>query len=261
MTKTITTVGTPSGAKLINLETRDLERIVYRTFSRSRFEDLLASNNNGLVHPTKWEDPFENFLLTRTIVREANGSAISLQNLAEDWYGQCWTFNEESDALWRIYSAQNDGIKVAVRLGDLLDDLAQSVTHPSLQAFAGRVLYWTENEIRNHMATLDFGNLAIGGQNDRFAELMCIKREAFAHEAEVRLLFCDLETKTGLNGVRPFPFHPNTRLRGVVVDPRLSQQDAETMMKDLTKGGLTVKIERSTLYDAPSFTIPLGWGG
>jgi hypothetical protein len=257
MTEKMMTISAPNGGKLINIGNSDLSRTVYRTFSLARFEALLAAKSNGLASPAKWDDPFENFFLANTLLKGNGGELGDMQSLAKDWYGQCWTFNDESDAIWRIYSPNKDGIKVAVRLGDLLDDLAKSVVQPSLQAFAGRVLYWTENEISSHMSNQNFTTLTMGGQNDCFAELLCIKREAFKHEEELRLLFCDIKSNIGQNGVYSYPFNVNTRLSEAVIDPRLSQQEADTLVNALNNKGLTVPTQRSTLYDAPRFTIPL----
>lgn len=248
----------PSGATLVNLEARDLDILVHRTFSFDRFVDLLRSRENGLVSPGLWDDPFENFLLAHTLVRTPDGELGTLEPLAADWYGQCWTATADSDAMWRIYSATHTGIKATARLGDLLDGLAVS-THltPRLQAFAGRVEYHDQQAIAAHMSSLTFTDLALGGTNDRFAELLCVKREAFAHEDEIRLLYCDVDPKQADGKVFRYGFDPNAVLASVEIDPRMSHHDAAIVVGKLRAEGLTVPAARSTLYDAPSFTIPL----
>lgn len=232
-------VTAPNGATLVNLAVRELDILVHRTFSFDRFVDLIRSRENGLVSPGLWDDPFENFLLAHTLVRTLDGELGTLEPLAADWYGQCWTATADSDAMWRIYSATHAGIKATARLGDLLDGLAASV---SLAA---------------HMSSLTFTDLALGGTNDRFAELLCVKREAFAHESEIRLLYCDVDRKRADGKVYRYGFDPNSVLKSVEVDPRMSQQDADAVISQLRLEGLTVPAARSTLYDAPSFTIPL----
>jgi hypothetical protein len=248
----------PSGATLVNLEAGDLDLLVHRTFSFDRFVDLIRSRENGLVSPGLWDDPFENFLLAHTLVRTPDGELGTLEPLAADWYGQCWTATADSDAMWRVYSATHTGIKATARLGDLVDGLAASVhLAPRLQAFAGKVEYRDQRAIAAHMSTLTFTDLALGGTNDRFAELLCVKREAFAHEDEIRLLYCDVEPKRGDGTVYRYGFDPNTVLSSVEIDPRMSQRDADAVISQLRLEGLTVPAARSTLYDAPSFTIPL----
>jgi len=248
----------PSGATLVNLAVGDLDTLVHRTFSFDRFVNLLRSRENGLVSPGLWDDPFENFLLAHTLVRTPDGELGTLEPLAADWYGQCWTATADSDAMWRIYSATHTGIKATARLGDLLDGLAVSARlAPSLQAFAGRVEYHDQQAIAAHMSSLTFTDLALGGTNDRFAELLCVKREAFAHEDEIRLLYCDVEPKQADGTVFRYGFDPNSVLKSIEVDPRMSHQEAATVIGKLRLEGLTEPAARSTLYDAPSFTIPL----
>jgi hypothetical protein len=91
---------------------------LYRIYAFDRFETLLSTGRDALVNPAKWQDPFENFFLYATEVDdEKTSSRIPLKNLAEDWYGQCWSMNKESDAMWRIYSPDisepnKSGVKV-----------------------------------------------------------------------------------------------------------------------------------------------------
>lgn len=231
---------------------------MHRTFSYDRFVDLLRSQHNGLVKPTLWDDPFENFMLAHTLVRTPDGELGTLEPLAADWYGQCWTATADSDAMWRIYSASHAGIKATARLGDLLDGLAASVhLSAGLQAFAGRVEYYDQRAIAAHMSSLTFTDLALGGNNDHFAELLCVKREAFSHEDEIRLLYCDADPQQGNGTVYTYALDANAVLASVEIDPRTTPAAAAAIVANLRVAGLTVPATRSTLYDAPSFTIPL----
>jgi hypothetical protein len=98
----------------------DLDAPIYHIYSKRWFLDLLSFKENGLVKPRIWDDPFENFFL-RSEVTGPGGEKISIENIAEDWYGQCWTLNADTDAMWRIYSPGNDGIKVRTTARELFD--------------------------------------------------------------------------------------------------------------------------------------------
>ena len=86
----------------INLTKEQLEIPIYRIYPLHRFKKLLKSKVDALVNPSKWDDPFENFLLTRTKVVTQGSNGVpetgSLEGLAKDWYGQCWSMHEETDA-------------------------------------------------------------------------------------------------------------------------------------------------------------------
>ena len=84
----------------------NLDQHLYRIYALDKFEQLLASSYDVLVNPAKWKDPFENFFLEATeVIDDLSRQPIPLKNLAADWYGQCWSTQAESDAMWRIYSS------------------------------------------------------------------------------------------------------------------------------------------------------------
>jgi hypothetical protein len=239
----------------------DLALPLYRIYALNRFEELLATGHDALVNPTKWDDPFENFFLEATeVVDSSTGGTISLKNLAADWYGQCWSTQAESDAMWRIYSPDPNkpGVKVKTTVRKLFDNLKTvSSTAPYLQFFVGRVDYKTEAEIGDLMGKLTFLDVSSGGQGDKFADLLCIKREAFQHEHEVRLLFQDLDPKCGADKLFKYKLDANIVFEEVVLDPRLKAPEAEALKSKLLSAGCPPSIRHSTLYRAPHFVIPI----
>lgn len=248
---------------LVGLKEAELDEYVYRIYAFDRFKSLVAGKEDAVVNPTKWDDPFENFFLERTEVMDpATGSKIPLKNLAADWYGQCWSTNEETDAMWRIYSPDpltKPGVKVRTTIRKIFSNIKSSGSQaPYLQFFIGKVRYLSENDITKLMSHLTFMDIAIGGQGDHFAELLCLKRTAFQHESEIRLLFqdIDLPSKRGIGGVYKYSLDPNTLFDEAVLDPRLSDLDANKLQSDLVSAGCSLSIRRSDLYQVPGFVIP-----
>lgn len=161
--------------------------------------------------------------------------------------------------MWRIYSDTKDGIKVKTTIRKLYENLkAISPAAPYLQFFVGRVSYKTEVEISNLMKKLTFLSISSGGQGDKFADLLCVKREAFSHETEVRILFQDMEPLRGVNRILTYRLDANDIFDEVVVDPRLNEAEAQALQSDIQSKGYAGKIEHSSLYRAPSFIIPFG---
>lgn len=241
------------------LDVTDPDAPIYRIFSKSRFLDLLRTRKNGLVNPAKWDDPFENFFL-RASVTGPNGEVISISNLAKDWYGQCWTLHEDTDAMWRIYSpgTERDSIKVRTTIRKLFESLYDDTdSFAALKYVIGTVSYETEAEIAAFMSGVTFQDIAFGGKATPFARLLCVKREAFAHEKEVRLLFQDLDPKRGANRVALFDFDVNGICDDVVLDPRLTETEAAALADELKRAGCTLPIGRSPLYRVPAFSIRL----
>ncbi|MGO9744389.1 MAG: hypothetical protein ACLPN5_23280 [Roseiarcus sp.] len=250
---------------LIGLDDADLGRPIYRIYPLDRFKTLLTAKQDAVVNPTKWQDPFEDFFLEWTeVVDDVTGTTIPLRNLTGDWYGQCWSFNSDTDAMWRIYSPdpiKAVGVKVRTTIRKLFENLKMAGSPAAyLQFFVGRVEYLTEDQIKSMMGGLTFTDVAIGGQGDHFARLLCMKRTAFQHEAEVRLMFQDIDfpgqPKRGVGGVFSYPLDPAIVFEEAVLDPRLKDPDVTRISGQLLAARCTLPISRSPLYEAPHFVIP-----
>jgi len=231
---------------VINLE--DLDTPIYRIFSLERFSNIIVSRENGLVHPSKWDDPFENFLL-KNQAKMTDGTNVSLSQLSASWYGQCWTRNFDSDAMWRIYSHCKDGVRVKTTVRALFSNFYDSADKfASLKYLIGSVEYKQREEIERFLAATTFTDIALGGQPHKFAKSLLIKRSEFSHENEIRLLFHDLKGNHGKNGVAVFPFNWDIILSEVALDPRLTESEFQIEKKKLVALGCTIPITQSKLY-------------
>ena len=87
---------------IINIESADLDKKIYRVISLEMLLELFVDGKNTLVKPAEWSDTFENFIL-KSKVRLQSGKVIQY-NYFDRMYGQCWTLQSASDAMWQIYS-------------------------------------------------------------------------------------------------------------------------------------------------------------
>ena len=125
---------------------------IYRIFSQDRFFELFEEQSNSLVQPKKWDDPFENIFL-ESPVKAATGEFRSFC-FHDAVYGQCWTLESRSDAMWQIYSKNGDGIRVRTTVGKLLDSLqAAHGDEAEERCFIGRVRYEKDRQL------LEFGSV------------------------------------------------------------------------------------------------------
>jgi hypothetical protein len=107
------------------------------------------------------------------------------------------------------------------------------------------------------MGRTTFSDIAFGGQATGFARLLCIKREAFLHENEVRLLFQDLDPKRACGVAARFRFDVNKVCDEVVLDPRLDQAGFDALEAEIKSAGCTLPVSQSALYRAPKFNLAL----
>lgn len=237
----------------INLAKKDMAAYVYRVMPINRFYQLFSKKQNVLVRPSKWEDPFENFILNAP-ARRTDGTIVSF-GFNNAFYGQCWTKLTSSDALWRIYSPDKTSVRVRTTVRKLLTTL--QVPHGELaseRAFIGKVLYLREKKL------VEFGNSVFrdGLRSRALAETLLVKRLAFRHEREVRLLyFSGSEAKPD---TYTYPVNPHDLIDQVMLDPRLSREEANTEKQEIQKTtGFQGSILHSRLYAPPKDMIfPIG---
>jgi hypothetical protein len=245
---------------LIRIPNTDIA--VSRIFSIERLEQLFLEKTLVLVRPKKWEDPFENCFL-QCYIEETDGTRISMEHLMRDWYGLCWTRSLETDALWRIYSHppivgnkdEFQGIRISTTLNKLVKALWDTDdTFASLNYFIGSVRYETQADIETWLNSANFLSISIGGQNVGFAETLLIKRTAFSHEDEIRMLACATSEKAkrrideGDSNLFRVSIDPAGLIDGIMVDPRLQPKLANAMIARVRNLGYKGSVSQSDLY-------------
>ena len=231
-----------------------LDEPIYRIFSFKYFQELFTKKELVLLNPSKWDDPFENFFL-QTNVEFPDGTLASLKSQYDDWYGQCWTTQADSDAMWRIYSQKNaitgihDGIRISTTVRKLFDAIWNTADRQSfLKFFIGKVEYSTEDKIIAFLLSTSFTQIMNGGTNDLFAKLLMIKRTEFEHENEVRIIVNDVQKNVGDHVLYKITIDPATLFDEVCIDPRLKVLEFRKMKSDIQAMGIKQPIIQSQLY-------------
>lgn len=210
---------------------------IYRIMPINRLFELFHKKQNVLVKPQKWEDPFENFILR-----------------SKQIYGQCWTLQSASDAMWRIYSPESNAVRVRSKVSALAEGLYQMRGKGAQdEVFIGRVQY-LPNKALMSFAKNTLRNLTTHSQK-MLAKTLLVKRPAFRHEREVRLIFIPQDKI--LEDIFPYSVDPNLLINQIMIDPRMSLKDADTLkIKIKAETGFSGEIKRSLLYaPPPDFSI------
>src|SRR5262249_22076983 len=215
---------------------------VYRIISQERLLEMFREGVNTLVNPVLWEDPFENF------IREFKGRLPSgeIVEFAQryDFYGQCWTLRGGTDAMWRIYSSDKQSVRIKARLKTLLESFAINAKGIVL---VGKVRYLDAEGL------LKWARRVLHEDRDPDVRLLgrtlLVKRAAFAHENEVRVLYFGGDTQGNLFRYR---VDPHALIEEMMVDPRLSAEQAAALVNEITtKTKFRGPISHSKLYAPP----------
>lgn len=237
----------------INLSQSDLDRPIYRVFTKERFSEMLITRKLVLVRPSLWEDPFENYIMNAT--GELKDGRLFKMEFRERFYGQCWTLKKESDALWRIYAPDENGIKVQTTIRKLFNVLYNRAgTFRDISCFIGKVRYYKKKELTDRLTdsalilSLITDTTGVGQ-----ARTLLFKRNAFIHEREVRLIYYaqkKIESKT-----YAIEINPTELFDRITIDPRCKYRNFVRLKKEFQDMGFDRPIIRSLLYKIPELSF------
>lgn len=256
--------------KYLNFDESELDIPLYRIITIERFFELLKTNKNTLVSPSLWEDPFEAFITKAKIT--IDGRKIKFNQRT---WGQCWTTRiKETDAMWRIYTPNKNGVKIRTTARKLIASFIESdfvkktekvvvqnnrsyspdelMPKEELQFYCGRIKYLSQNKIIDK----DFLK---GLFIDKSQNLLFVKRLEFEHEWEFRIVFehfADfLDNYHEL--LLSYDFRFCEIIDEIVFDPRMDINMYEAYSKYVFQNGFPGRIIQSRLYSLPKYNFEL----
>lgn len=227
---------------LINIKADESEQYIYRIMPIDRLLESFENQSLALVEPAKWDDPFENLLL-KGLVPHSSNDAITSKLFRNSIYGQCWTLHRETDAMWRIYSADKHGVKVRTTIRKLIDSLLQSAEgYERESCFIGKVDYLTQKELVTKLSDIE------GMYGINAAKSLLYKRNEFSHEKEVRLIYT-MESKQGR--IYKFKVDPHSLFDEIVFDPRMNKHIYQAYSQAIKSKGYMGSVRQSVMYQLP----------
>jgi hypothetical protein len=229
----------------IHIDNSDRGTKIYRIMSVDYLLDMFETKTNVLVKPSLWDDPSENFLFNTPMVQKNGTEYVSI--LRDRAYGQCWSLNVESDAMWRIYAPKKNGVKIQTTISSLFNSLYQDTArYPKISCFIGKVDYYPKKKLTNLAKEIRDNGKSRDGSYYQAKSLM-MKRIAFKHEEEVRLIYldpCNLADRT----IHKYRFDPFSHVKSMTFDPRMGESLYRVYRKHIESLGFTGKIIQSGLY-------------
>ncbi len=219
----------------------DTSKSLYRYMPLAQFLSIVETQELFLSKIKKWEDTWEGPDDQIPILKDSGETVFSESLLTASTVGQCWTYENDSDAMWRIYSPDRQGVMIETNVDAFytIENLKRAVL--------GKVIYYNKDNYvkkRNEIAQ----NLSY-----RYAGDMVLKRDAFKHENEIRLLVClqdypEIDNLWDVPAVG-FKINPYTFIKSITFDPRADKWFVDTMKHYCISKGFTCTIEKSTLYE------------
>lgn len=226
----------------------DRDTKIYKILKKEYFFELFEYKKNALVLPKKWQDPFENVILNAE-VRTGRGESGRF-SFHEHVYGQCWTRHTASDAMWQIYSEKKNAVRVRTTVGKLINSLnAAQGSWADATCFIGKVNYMGEARLKEFARTIFKDDIT----PEAIARSLLVKRNAYKHEREVRLIYIERKDTKHANGVYKYDIDPHALFDQAMIDPRVPSNEYERFKKHVMKrtGLPDRQIKRSLLYRRP----------
>ncbi len=241
-----------SEESLINF-TQDLFDIpIYRIMSVNYLLEMFKNKQNVLVKPHLWKDPFEKMLKKINFLTPDN--KIATHTMYNNIYGQCWSRKGSSDALWRIFSTNEDGVRIKTTARKLFNSLTNtcncSIERQSSLCFIGKVEYKTSAQIASIIKQIEFLNTSGRG----WVEALMYKRTAFSHEREIRIMHIT-QSQNLKSDIFKYSYNPIDEIDSIIFDFRMPDMEFNKYKKELLQLGFKKQISKSKLYDPPQQII------
>jgi hypothetical protein len=233
----------------LDIALQDVDKPIYRVFSIQHLLELFETGRNTLVHPSEWDDPFENVILSCHYLLEGGERVFFADR--EKLFAQCWTFVKESDAMWRIYSKDKQGVRVRTTPRRLLRFLWTQTTMPAISCFLGRVQYKRIDDFKQFIGSSGVPGELVDTSGQGQARSLLWKRKEFRHEREVRLILFNHSQEPAEGTLWRYAVDPNVLFDQIVLDPRLSPQLAHVFMSHFKARGYPHRVFQSGLYHLP----------
>ncbi|EKT3967423.1 DUF2971 domain-containing protein [Flavobacterium psychrophilum] len=235
--------------QFLNFKSTELDKPIYKVLKFDYLVEMFQNNLNTLLNPSIWDDPYENLFMDSTI-EFVNGLSLKSE-LGKSMFCQSWSFTKESDAMWRIYSPDNNSVKISSTPRKLLKSLTE-IDENSNKVFVGKVKYLKSIDLKslylNNSKKWLFEEFGIGN-----AKSLLYKRYPFEHENEVRLIYNTFRNEE--KQILKYPINPNLLIDKIVFDPRLEYSKFRNRKTEIKNLGFNKEIIKSNLYKMPIYNI------
>lgn len=231
---------------------------IWRYMGFMKFVDMMRTGGLFFSRADKLGDPFEGSwprrnaqawrehtelmrakAIASNIEFSQDGDSLSraFKGFTQNHAVNCWHMNDsESDAMWRLYQASNDGIAVQTRYDLLCESFRDTTEH----VYVGRVQY------------LDYETQVFSLDNT-FNPYMH-KRISFQHEHEIRAIVTRYpESGSAIENGLLIPVSLSDLVQAIYVAPFCPNWVMDNVEEVIGRFGYSFKVLRSNLERSPEF--------
>jgi len=236
--------------RYLNPGNNDLEKSIFRIMPVYRLKELFEMKQNTLIKTDMMDDPFENFILQGR-GRLPDGTLVSFA-MRDSYFVQCWTFQSDSDAIWRIYSPDKGGVRIRTTIPKLFESLYYEISSETrdVTCFIGNIAYLRNIEMKKYLDE----PLSLDSSGVELARQLLFKRQFFKHEKEVRLIY-GAEGALAKSKIFRYRINPSELIEQIVFDPQMEESLYKEHKEYFINLGFKKKIYQSSIYRLPENII------
>lgn len=224
------------------------KKSLFRIMHFDHLAEWFETGRYPLLSPDKWEDPFERLLKEAVFPKDEETPYTKGQ-----MFGLCFTWDGISDALWRVYSPIQYGIRIRTTPERLANAISVAPELVAGQSFIGEVEYRSERELIAHAQGIR-DKLELSKETADVARTMLLKRKPFAYEKEVRVIHLTSQAPAN-KGNLYFSIDPHKVIQTILIDPRAPEHRFKTLKRYFDQiGKFKGGINQSSIYKMPSLS-------
>ena len=182
---------------------------LYRILSFRHVVSLFESRELYFAPPGAWDDPYEKVLVHKR---------------SHTFFAQCWCKKAVSDAMWRIYSPDRASLRIRTSRSKLSRALKCANEAGNFGYLVNDVEYLRSSDVDARISQIA-KDLRATYDSRRAADALLVKRDAFDHEAEVRVIVHDkiAEDDSKPKPALRVPIDPHLLVESIFFDPRADE--------------------------------------
>jgi hypothetical protein len=232
---------------------------LYRIITLDRFLDF-ENDQMVFVSPSKWSDPYEKAFLEANYNFQGNVYQHPLKTSnGYKLFAQCWTENIQTEAMWKVFAPNGDGVMIKLEANNLIKILEEISKKGSYDFYIGKALYEdVEHIYRMKQENGVWMDIAEKNLSERVLSLLLKKRMPFQSENEIRVMAVK---RNGHNKRHYISLKVSDLLRYVEYlkfDPRMGEKLFKFTQEALNIKYPNLNIHKSRLYTNPIKTLTYG---
>jgi hypothetical protein len=217
--------------------------ILHKYISFDALVDLLKNGRLRFTRVTSWPDPYEAAYYRTVDLYDVDGSLLPNPIDYKKYFGSSWTLHKNSDAMWKLYSKNEDSILITTNATIVKHFVGDGIYGGAIYFGGGphglaNDFFMARARLHQHFNETNYSD------EEKQSMALLLKHYAYHYEREIRFIV-SAESKVDHVYYKVDPYHLVQHIR---LDPRMTPEKVEMYSDYFRKLGVKCHITKSELY-------------